>query len=290
MLRKAGIRAWSREPLVHFLLLGAGLFLLWGAVGDKLATGPNRIVISPGQLERAVDLWTKTHLRPPTADEFNGLVEQEIEEEVYFREGMAMGLDRDDEIIRRRLKQKLGFLTQDVADQATPTDAELQLYLDQHRDEFGAEPRFAFSQIYFNPDKHGDKADADARRLLARLNAGDGRLDYAALGDTVPVPHDFESAEPREIAKIFGQAFAEKIPDLPTGRWVGPVPSGYGLHVLLVRGRTAGRPPQLAEVRGAVLREWQNARRVELNAAFYQKMRAKYVIRVDLPQGVGAGR
>jgi hypothetical protein len=277
------VRVLLREPLLQFTVLGGALFLAWPLIQDKVAPLQNRIVITAQQVERATDYFYQTHLRLPDPEELQPLIEEEIQTEVEFREGLALGLDRDDEIIRRRIKQKLEFMTEDVVDQAKPSDAGLQAYLDQHREQFGAGPQIVFSQIYLDPSRHGDHLAADAGKLLARLNSGDGRLDYGVDSDTLPVPNDFEATALPDVTAMFGTDFAATLPKQPVGHWVGPIRSGYGLHLVLVRELKPGKPPELAEVGEQVLREYQAERRVEANLAAYQKMRAKYVISVQLP-------
>lgn len=283
-IQSSRLGRWLSEPLLHFVLLGAGLFLLWGAFGDRLAAAPNRIVVSAGEMQRGIDIFQKTHLRPPDTDELKDLVEQQIEAEVYFREGVALGLDRDDEIIRRRMKQKLQFMIEDVVGQVPPTDAELQTYLDQHRENYGAEAEIAFSQVYLNPERRGDTITKDAQRLLARLNVtSDGRIDYAADGDILPVSNDFETTPLHVIAGMFGEDFAASLASQPVGQWVGPIRSGYGLHLVLVRQRKPAKAPILSEVRDAVARDWENAKRAEANRQAYLRMRDKYKITVEMP-------
>lgn len=278
------LRAALREPLVHFLVLGAALFLAWPLMSGRVAPPPNQIVISAGQMQRAVDIFVKTNQRLPTAAEMSNLAEQEIQTEVEYREGLALGLDRDDEIIRRRIAQKLRFMVQDIVDQSAPSDAELQRFLDTHANDFGAEPQFAFSQVYLNPDRHGASLPQDAAKLLTRLNTSDGRLNYGVDSDVLPVPNDFEATPLHSIAGIFGDAFAQALASQKPGAWVGPVPSGYGMHLVLVRQIIPASAPRLRDVRAAVLREWSSAKRVEMNARTYQHMRAKYDIRVDMPK------
>ncbi len=280
---KRWLRAASAEPLVQFLALGAALFLLWPFVADRVAPPPNRIVISAGRMQRAVEIFDKTHARAPDAQELSDLAAQEVQTEVYYREGIALGLDRDDEIIRRRLQQKLTFMIQDIVDQSPPSDAELQHFLDTHPAEFAAEPQIAFSQVYLNPEQHGVKLDADSARLLAHLNASDGRLDYGADSDVLPVPNDFEATPLHEISSMFGEDFATAIAAQPAGRWMGPVHSGYGVHLVLVRQHIDGKPPKLSDIHDAVLREWQSARRDAANAEAYRQMRAKYTVQIDMP-------
>lgn len=280
---RSRVRAWLREPLLQFTVLGGALFLAWPLVEDKVAPPQNRIVISVKQTQRAIDYFYQTHLRLPDPDELQPLVEDEIQTEVEFREGLAIGLDRDDEIIRRRIKQKLDFMTQDIVDQAKPSDADLQAFLDRHKEQFGAGPQVVFSQIYLNPDRHGATLPADADRLLARLNGPDNRLDYGVDSDTLPVPNDFEATPVNEIAGMFGTDFAAALAQQPVGRWVGPIRSGYGVHLVLVRAVKPGKPPQLADVRDHVLREWQSEHRNAANLEAYRRMRAKYAISVEMP-------
>ena len=285
---RGAMRVIWREPLVQFFALGAALFLIWPLIADRVAPPPNQIVITQGDMQRAIEVFLKTHLRPPTQAELADLTEQQVQTAVLYREGIALGLDRDDEIIRRRIEQKLKFMIDDVADQSTPNDAELQHYLDTHPATFASEPSIAFSQVYLNPSQHGANLDADAAKLRAKLNASDGRLDYAADSDVLPVPNDFEATQMHVVADMFGDDFAAAVANQPPGSWVGPIHSGYGDHLVLVRQRIAGVPPRLSLIRDAVLREWQNAHREDANTAAYRQMRSKYVVRVDMPTSIPA--
>jgi hypothetical protein len=279
---RSKLAEFCREPLVHFLAIGAGFFLLWHFLGDRLTRQPERILITPGHVERLAQQWTRTHLRPPSAEELAGLVEQEIDEEILYREAVALGLDRDDLVIRRRLAVKMEFLTDDVAAVATPTDEQLQTLLSQHPDKFNVEPLTTFAQVYVNRSQRGTGASAEAERLLALLNDKAGS-DWQTLGDPLPLPSEYEAAAEADVARLFGREFPKKLSELPVGRWSGPVESGYGLHLVLVRQRTAGRLPPLQEVRDAVVSEWRAAQRQELNANLRRQRRAKYAVTVQWP-------
>jgi hypothetical protein len=276
-----------REPLVHFLLLGAMLFGVFALVGDRGSEQANRIVVTPGHIKHLTVSFTRTWQRPPTAPELTGLIEDYIREEVLYREAMAMGLDRDDTIVRRRLRQKLEFLTEETAETAPPSDAELQAFLQQHADAFRVEPRLAFRHVYLNRERRGDAIDTEARELLAQLTTGATTPDPAALGDPFLLPHAFVLLSRNEITRLFGDTFATQLQHLELGRWAGPLESAYGLHLVLVHERTDGRLPALAEVRQAVQREWLAARRKEVNEQFYQHLRARYTIIVEQPQAAG---
>jgi hypothetical protein len=271
-----------REPLVHFLAIGAGFFLLWHFIGDRVTSQPERIIITPGHVERLAQQWTKTHLRPPSAEELAAMVEQEIDEEVLYREAIAMGLDRDDLVIRRRLAVKMEFLTDDVAALATPTDEQLQAFLSQHPDKFNIGSLTAFTQVYINRSQRGEGASAEARRVLTLLT-DKANPDSKKLGDPLPLPNEYEAATEADVARLFGREFPKKLSALPVGRWSGPVESAYGLHLVLVRKRTAGRLPPLNEVRDAVLSEWRAAQRLELNANLHRQRRARYAVTVQWP-------
>lgn len=272
-----------REPLVHFLAIGMAFFLVWHFVGDRITKQPDRIIVTPGHIERLAQQWTKTHLRPPTAQELTGLVEQEIDEEVLYREAIAMGLDRDDLVIRKRLAVKMEFLTDDVTATATPTDEQLQQFLIQHPEKFSVESLTSFSHVYVNKSQRGEKASGEAQRLLTLLNDG-AVADHKNLGDPFPLANEFGDATEADVARLFGREFPKKLSALPVGRWSGPIESGYGLHLVLVHKRTAGRPPSLTEVRDAVLVEWRLAHRRELNEIFRRQRRARYAVTVDWPE------
>jgi hypothetical protein len=276
-----------REPLVHFLAIGAGLFLLSGLVGDPSGLQSGRIVVTPAQVQHLAAGFTRVWQRPPTQGELDGLIEDHIREEVYYREALAMGLDREDTIIRRRLRQKMEFVTDDVAAQAEPTDEQLRAYLKEHPDAFRIERRFTFSQVYLNPGRHGEHLARDTAQLLAQLNQAGGKADVSALGDSFLLEHTFEAAPASEIAKQFGEKFGAKLGELAPGQWQGPVESGYGVHLVFVSKRTEGRVPALEEVRDAVRREWTNARRLEVNEKFYQELLKRYTVVVERPNATG---
>jgi hypothetical protein len=276
-----------REPLVHFLLLGAALFGVCALLGARTSERTGHIVVTPGHLEHLVVSFTRTRQRPPTAPELAGLIDDYIRDEVLYREAVAMGLDRDDTIVRRRLRQKLEFLTEETAEMAPPADAELQAFMQQRPDAFRVEPRLAFQHVYLSRDRRGDATDAAARQLLGQLTTGAAATDTAALGDPFLLPTAFAMSSRSEIARLFGEAFAQQLQHLEPGRWAGPIESEYGLHLVFVHERTDGRVPALAEVRQAVQREWLAARRKEVNEQFYQRLRARYTVVVEQPHAAG---
>jgi len=271
-----------KEPLLHFLLLGAALFIAYSVMqkpgqGGEQAT----ILVTQGQIEHLANGFARAWRRPPTPEEIAGLVRDRVREEVYAREAIAMGLDKEDTVIRRRLRQKLEFVSEDIAAQAEPTDADLEAYLQAHPDAFRLEPRIGFSHVYLSPQRRGRNLERDAAQLLSQLTRAGAKADVSALGDSLMLEPSFAALPVREIAKIFGERFAAKLAGLAPGRWQGPVESGYGLHLVLVSERIEGGIPALATVRDAVRREWANARRLEANEKFYQELLKRYTVVIE---------
>ncbi len=276
---------WLREPLLHFLALGAGLFLLYGAVAGPVEEA-SVVEITAGQVEQLVQGFQKTWQRPPTAAELDGLIEDRIREEIFYREALAMGLDRDDTIVRRRLRQKLEFISEDIAALVEPTESDLAVYLEEHADAFRRPSRLSFRHVYLNRDRRGEAALADAERLLAELEEREAAavaVDVSALGDSLLLPSVYESLPEGEVAKLFGRDFAARLAEVPSDRWEGPVESGYGLHLVHVSERWEGELPELDEIRDVVEREWAVVRRAETAEAFYQSLRQRYEVSVQRP-------
>jgi hypothetical protein len=270
-----------REPLLHFVLLGISIFLVYGLAAKRSNDEPGKIVISAGQVAAMVESFARTWRRPPTNEELDGLVRDRVQEEVYSREAMALGLDKEDTIIRRRLRQKMEFLTDDVAALAEPTDEQLSEYLQAHGDTFRIEREFTFRHVYLNPERHGKNLVDDAAQLLRQLQHAGEKAEVSELGDRFLLDDQFQSLPASEIVKQFGEKFAANLNELSLGQWQGPVESGYGLHLVWISERTEGRVPALAEVREVVRREWANARRLAANAKFYEELLKRYVVTIE---------
>ncbi len=279
--RRHPVSRLIREPLVHFLLLGAAIFALSRFVGTE--SGPRRadtILVTQSNIDRMIEAFARTWLRPPSQAELRGLVDDYVREEAAYREAVAMRLDVDDTIIRRRLRQKLEFLTHDLA-AAEPTDEQLRAYFDQHADDFHIDSRASFRHLYLNTDRRGKDAPRDAAKLLARLREGVAPDEVAGLGDPFLLPSAFEEVSETDVARQFGGDFAEQLFDVPPGEWAGPTESGYGLHLVLVERKTPGRRPELAEVRDQVVREWQVDQRRLANEAFYRVLLERYEVVIE---------
>lgn len=279
----ATLKTLFREPLVHFLVLGAGVFGLFALIGDRSELEPDEIIVGAGQIERMSQAWRKTRMRPPTQLELEGLIRDYIKEEILYREALALGLDQVNAVIRRHLRQKMEFLSEDIAAQTEPDEDTLQAFLDANPDKFRTDLRVSFQHVYFSWDKRGDLAAADARQALATLSGDETDDEIAALGDPLPLPHSVELYPVREVANLFGREFAAQLLNLETGQWLGPVPSGFGLHLVFVDERIDAVLPQLEDVRDAVVREWREEQRQSVNEVFYDTLRTRYNVVIERP-------
>ena len=269
------MRRFLREPLLHFFILGAVLFALYGWLHRGLLNAPNEVIVSRGQLDSLQAQFARVWQRPATPEELQGLVDNWVREEIFYREGLAMGLDRDDPVVRRRVGQKLEFILDGMTPPA-PTTEELQAWLDSHPADYVIEPTYSLRQVYFDPARHGEQLEADiaaARRTL--------ELGRSAAGDSTMLPESLQAARAFEVARSFGSDFADALETLPIGSWQGPVRSGFGLHLVELTAREGGREATLEEVRAEVERDLLNARTQEASNAFYKRLRSNYTVRID---------
>lgn len=281
------LKALVREPLLQFLALGGLLFGYFEWKGDGYGPGSTRITITPGLVEHLASGFARTWQRPPTDEELKGLVDEHVKEEIATREAVAMGLDKDDAIVRRRLRQKLEFLVEDIVDQVPPTDAELQAWMDRHPEAFRAESRVGLRQVYLSTERRGASARSDAERLLARLRAAGPKATTDTVGDASMLPSELPLGGLSEVGRAFGTEFAAMVDSLAPGQWTGPLESPYGLHLVLVTERLAATRPALADVRPLVERELQAERRRRQLEALYEKLLQKYTVQIEMPKAAG---
>ena len=273
-----------REPLFHFLLLGAVTFLMAGRMRSGSVGSGDKIVVTQSQIESIVVGFSRTWMRPPTQEELQGLVEDYVREEVLYREAKVMGLDQDDVIVRRRMRQKFEFLAEDLAARTgPPSDQELETYLREHADQYSKEPGVSFEHIFFSREKHGASAETEATAMLARLR-GKGTIDIEKLGDAFLLPSQFEKTSAGETERLFGEKFANELTKTQLGTWAGPIESSYGLHLVRVNARIPGVAPPLANVRESVLRDLLSDRRKRELDTQYEKLRARYTVVVEPPE------
>ena len=267
-----------REPLLQFLTLGATLFALYGFVGKRSTEAPEKIVVSAARIANLGDGFARTWRRPPSEQELKGLIEDYIRDEVFYREGRAAGLDRDDVVIRRRVRQKMEFLAEDMS-VPEPSDDQLAAYLQSHPERFRAEDRITFHQVFLSATRRATTIEADSNQVARAL--ADAAADAKALGDPFLLGEEFRGVSPNKLTSIFGEDFAKQVSAMETGRWHGPISSGFGQHFVFISERVSGDLPQLDAVRRAVRRELANARRLEAEKMLYASLRERYEIVVE---------
>ncbi|MDE2372119.1 MAG: peptidyl-prolyl cis-trans isomerase [Burkholderiales bacterium] len=274
-----------REPLVHFLLIGSLVFAFqaWRGAARPAAAAHADIVVTPARVSNLAANFERTWMRAPTPAELQGLVHDHVTEEVMVREALRLGLDRDDPVIRHRLRQKMEFIVDAATEQLRPSDADLRAWLLSHAAAYRTEARYSFEQIPFDAARRGARAEADARRGLAALRQGATRV----AGDALPLLESHYVDLPAgELERSFGAEFAARMAQLPLGAWVGPVVSGYGLHLVRIESRTAPQTARLDAVRPLVERDWLSARRKQFAEARLAELERPY--RIVLPAAVSA--
>ncbi len=288
-MQHARFRRWARfalrEPLVHFLLLGAAIYAAAALARPAAEANRNdRITVTAGQIRWLGTSWQRKWNRPPTQEELSGLVEELVRETVLYREALAMGLDQDDTIIRRRLVQKLEFLSQDLVATVPPTEQELRAWFAERGERYRAPALTTFTHVFVDPDRRGERTLADAEAVAARLRTlGPPGENTASLGDPFLLQAYYPERSEREIAKLFGSEFAREVSRLEPGAWHGPLLSGYGPHLVWVEAHSPSEPAEFAAVRERVRRDWERERRRVFEEDFYARLRARYEIVIEEP-------
>ena len=242
--------------------------IIYGWLNDGLPDAQNEIVVSRGQMRSLESQFERVWQRPPTPEELKGLIDNWVREEILYREGLVMGLDRDDPVVRRRIAQKVEFIL-DGAIPATPTEAELQGWLDSHREKYSIESRYSLRQVYFDPARHGEAIAQVISRGQAALKEGrDG------VGDPTMLPADDDCSRVGSRARRSAMSSKSRCARFRSVRWQGPVRSGFGIHLVELQAREAGHKASLNEVREAVTRDLMYARSEEASDAFYERVKA----------------
>jgi peptidyl-prolyl cis-trans isomerase C len=302
-MSRHGLRQILSEPLLHFFVVGAlvfGGYRFFNPEPER-AADPQRIELTENDIQQLAISWLAQGRPPPSSDELRSLVDQKVTEEILSREAVALGLDQDDQIIKRRLAQKMDFLAADLAALEEPTDAQLADWYSKHSDRFALPPHASYRHLYFSPDKRGPAVHEDAAAALAALV---GKPADAPEGQTLADPfmlrNLYGDSTPAQTAKEFGPTFAETLFGLKPGAWQGPVQSGYGWHLVWVESIEPGRVPLYEEVKPDVKAAWLDARYQEVKRTSLEEMRSRYTVvvvpleTVDLselrnPDGISAG-
>jgi peptidyl-prolyl cis-trans isomerase C len=268
-------RAMLREPLTHFLVAGFLVFLLSSWRGEAVDPASRTITITQDQAARLSAGWEQMWRRRPSPREIDAMISDYVKEEIYYREARRLGLDEDDNVIRRRLRSKMEFLAAAEVESARPDDATLSAWLQKHAARFAPDAAYSFDQIYLGPEDAGKAA-----AILKTVSSGG---DWTVQGETISLPKSLEYARRSEVERQFGGDFAKSVEAISPGVWAGPVASGYGVHLVRVRDVRAPSRPQLADVRQAVENDWRAATYKKREAKAYQALLDGYTIRIAKP-------
>jgi hypothetical protein len=279
-----------REPLLQFLALGGVLFALYSLVGERGTEPSEKIVVSASRVANLADGFARTWRRPPSPEELQGLIDNYVRDEVFYRAGRAVGLDRDDVIIRRRVRQKMEFLAEEIA-VPEPTDEQLAAYLASDPQHFRDQDRLTFRQLFLSSSRRAETIERDVKQVAAALSGAGAEVDATELGDPFLLGEEFRSMSQPDVARTFGDSFAKQVFAAEQGRWQGPIESSFGQHFVFVGQRTKGSVPGLDAIRPEVARQWADARRIEAEQNLYRSLRERYEITVEAaPPLTTAGR
>lgn len=270
----------AKEPLIQFLFIGAciyGVYALFGAPDDDAAD--KTIVVDAKRIDGFIGEWQRRWNRPPTRQELEGVINAFVREDILYRQAVAMGLDADDPITRRRMAQKLEFLTNDIALLKEPAEGELEQYFQDNLQAYRDPDLITFSHAYLDPDRRAALTLDDAAKLLSQLQAA-GNPDPATLdaGDRFMLESYYPEVSEFDVRRQFGTGFAEAVMKLEPGKWHGPVVSGYGAHLVYIYAVRPATPPIFEDVRNDVLANWQTEQQKQFNVDVFENFKARYDI------------
>jgi hypothetical protein len=274
------------EPVFHFFLLGIAVFLLYRATAPRswAAAENNLVFISSDFVQALRDRYAERTGRIPGSDEERGLIDGFVQEEVLYREGLKLGLNQGDPVIRRRIVQKMEFLFRDTGAIRQPTEEELASYMDANAQSFEIPARTSFTHIFFSREKRGARALVDAEQALGRLRQEQEEVTRAPeWGDPFLMQYDFRRKSKADVSSVFGSAFAERLVSIEAGTWSGPVSSDFGFHLVRVHDREPARVPLLREVYGKVKQAWISERETAAKREAYDRLMDKYEVVVQAP-------
>lgn len=264
-----------REPLVHFLIAGFAIFAVSAWRGEPADPASRTITVDADQVSRLAASFAQTWQRAPRPDEIDALIREHIKDEVYAREAVRLGLDQDDPVIRRRLRQKMEFLATAAVDAAQPSEATLAAWLARNPTRYADDVRYSFDHVYL-----GDATRDAAERVRTAIDAG---ADWRTAGTPLSLPASFNDVSQRRIDAEFGTEFADALAGAKRASWSGPVRSGFGWHLVRVRAAAVSDPPVLADVRQRVENDWRAATRARREADAYQALLDNYRISISRP-------
>ncbi|MDH4021425.1 MAG: peptidylprolyl isomerase, partial [Xanthomonadales bacterium] len=269
-----------KEPLIQFLIIGAAIYGAYAMFATPEEDFRDTLVhVDSNRINAFISEWESRWNRPPTREEIDGLIQSYIKEDVLYRQAVAMGLNEDDPITRRRMAQKIEFLTSDLAMMVQPAEGVLEQYFADNSEVYQSPDLMTFSQVFFDPDSREDSTLEDAAQALLKLQAAGAPTEESMqVGDGFMLQSDFVSVTATEAARQMGSGFVEAVVQLEPGSWYGPVLSGYGVHLVYMYSYEKSPPPVFEDVQAAVLENWQFEQREQFNADFLENLKTRYEI------------
>ncbi|AIL61733.1 peptidyl-prolyl cis-trans isomerase [Pseudomonas alkylphenolica] len=273
------IKRCLRQPLLHFLVAGFALFVLYGGLHRSTVNqDPQRVEITPEVVQRIAISWLARWQRPASEQQLQALIDDYVKEEILYREALKLGLDKDDTIIRRRLAQKMDFLAEDVASLREPAPGVLEAWYNQHQDQYSPPPLATFRHLFFAMDKRGSDAQVQAQAALSGLtdkNSGEG--------DAFMFKSAYTEQSQDQVARVFGSKFALSLFQQTPGSWVGPVESGFGWHLVWIDTLAKLPAPAFETVAQQVKSDWLSEQRSESKRTNFDALKARYEVVVMMP-------
>lgn len=276
------LQRFLREPLLHFIIIGGLFFLFYTALNDAGENSTDTILITPERIGQIATAFNGVWSRMPTDEELNNLIEEEVRSEIYYRDALALGLDKNDAIVRRRLRQKMEFLTDTGIYLQEPSVEELATYFAANEQAYQIKPRLAFEQIYLGESPSEDTVSQILQTLLS-----EPAMNPSSLGQLTLLPAQLKLSTPGAIDSVFGKGFYSQLAELAPGEWGGPVTSVYGTHLIRALDGLPARRSPLEEIRDSVLRDWRSAKANENREQDYAKRRSRYIVEILQSEDTG---
>ena len=292
------LKRLARDPLIHFLVIGVGIYATYGLLqGEPLNENARTVTVTQGEIQALTDQWTRLWNRPPTEEELAGVMRDHVRTQILYREARAMGLDQQDTVIERRLAQKVELLSRSLVTPQEPTDEVLGTWYAENMERFRAPDTYTITQVFFDPDQRGDSTLDDAQAALSALRGlTEVPADLEVWGDRSLVRSYYPGRTEFELRKALGSGFTEQLTALAPGQWHGPVLSGFGTHLVYIHGVTRAADPALADIREQVREAWMEEQVNELSERFIATLIERYEVVVEetpvaltVPQQESAG-
>ncbi|MBD0824912.1 peptidyl-prolyl cis-trans isomerase [Aestuariibaculum marinum] len=267
-----------KEPLLHFFVLGALLFAIYSLVNKN--TDEEEIIIDNSDIEHMIELWQMQWQRPPSEDELQDLINKYVDQEVMYREALRLNLDHNDEIVKRRLAQKMEFLGNDLTTLVAPaTDKNLKAYFEKHKENYATDYNYTLHQVIFTADNHKNPV-AKANNVLDTYDVSSSE-SLKEVGDKFPLPYTYSNVDAFYLNRELDENFTKQLSSLRIGEWSGPIMSGFGVHLIYIEKKDNPRIPEFASVKKQVQRDYEYQMVLDSKNAILKELKQKYKINIE---------